>query len=135
MCAGCERQWEKNVRQAELPQPIVTTMHTNIRTHGHVCIYHTFFPPFPPQFDIQDRYFAGALDRFAQFFKSPLMKKDCIRREAEAVDGGLCVCARARVCVCVCPCVSLCVSLCVGMCVCCVCGAFACDAFLFRVRD
>ena len=29
-----------------------------------------------------------ALDRFAQFFISPLMKKDSVDREVQAVDSG-----------------------------------------------
>lgn len=32
----------------------------------------------------------SALDRFAQFFIKPLMKKDAITREREAVESGTC---------------------------------------------
>lgn len=39
-------------------------------------------------FDVQRDYFHGALDRFAQFFIHPLMKKDSVDREIEAVDSG-----------------------------------------------
>ncbi|KAL8181794.1 UNVERIFIED_CONTAM: hypothetical protein K2H54_029380 [Gekko kuhli] len=40
------------------------------------------------QFDIQKKYFKEALDRWAQFFIHPLMIKDAIHREVEAVDSG-----------------------------------------------
>ncbi|KAF7247013.1 Nardilysin [Varanus komodoensis] len=40
------------------------------------------------QFDIQKKYFKEALDRWAQFFIHPLMIKDAIDREVEAVDSG-----------------------------------------------
>ncbi|XP_007427608.1 nardilysin-like [Python bivittatus] len=39
------------------------------------------------QFDIQKKYFKEALDRWAQFFIHPLMIKDAIDREVEAVDS------------------------------------------------
>ena len=39
-------------------------------------------------FDIQKNYFYAALDRFAQFFIEPLMKKGSVDRELEAVDSG-----------------------------------------------
>ncbi|XP_053103631.1 nardilysin-like isoform X2 [Hemicordylus capensis] len=39
------------------------------------------------QFDIQKKYFKEALDRWAQFFIHPLMIKDAINREVEAVDS------------------------------------------------
>jgi len=42
------------------------------------------------QFDIQKNYFYSALDRFAQFFIEPLMKKSSVDRELEAVDSGKC---------------------------------------------
>jgi len=42
-------------------------------------------------FDIQKNYFYSALDRFAQFFIEPLMKKDSVNRELEAVDSGTCM--------------------------------------------
>ncbi|XP_060627682.2 nardilysin-like isoform X1 [Anolis sagrei] len=38
-------------------------------------------------FDIQKKYFKEALDRWAQFFIHPLMIKDAIDREVEAVDS------------------------------------------------
>ncbi|CAI5779116.1 nardilysinnardilysin-like [Podarcis lilfordi] len=38
-------------------------------------------------FDIQKKYFREALDRWAQFFIQPLMIKDAIDREVEAVDS------------------------------------------------
>ncbi|VDO05686.1 unnamed protein product [Rodentolepis nana] len=43
--------------------------------------YTTFY------FEIQRNYFKEALDRFAQFFISPLLRKDCVDRELEAVDS------------------------------------------------
>uniref|UniRef100_A0A7M4EA18 Nardilysin-like n=1 Tax=Crocodylus porosus TaxID=8502 RepID=A0A7M4EA18_CROPO len=39
------------------------------------------------QFDIQQKYFKEALDRWAQFFIHPLMVWDAIDREVEAVDS------------------------------------------------
>uniref|UniRef100_A0A8C3FCE1 Nardilysin n=1 Tax=Chrysemys picta bellii TaxID=8478 RepID=A0A8C3FCE1_CHRPI len=39
-------------------------------------------------FDIQQKYFKEALDRWAQFFIHPLMIRDAIDREVEAVDSG-----------------------------------------------
>nr|XP_033772591.1 nardilysin [Geotrypetes seraphini] len=39
------------------------------------------------QFDVQRKYFKEALDRWAQFFISPLMIRDAIDREVEAVDS------------------------------------------------
>jgi len=41
-------------------------------------------------FDIQKNYFHCALDRFAQFFIEPLMKKGSVDRELEAIDSGNC---------------------------------------------
>lgn len=40
-------------------------------------------------FEIQEKYLLSALDRFAQFFIKPLMKKDAITREREAVESGI----------------------------------------------
>ncbi|KAG2463496.1 NRDC protein, partial [Polypterus senegalus] len=39
------------------------------------------------QFDVQRKYFKEALDRWAQFFICPLMIKDAVDREVEAVDS------------------------------------------------
>ncbi|XP_062326122.1 nardilysin-like isoform X1 [Osmerus eperlanus] len=39
------------------------------------------------QFDVQRKYFREALDRWAQFFICPLMIRDAINREVEAVDS------------------------------------------------
>uniref|UniRef100_A0A8C5R6R6 Nardilysin convertase n=1 Tax=Leptobrachium leishanense TaxID=445787 RepID=A0A8C5R6R6_9ANUR len=39
------------------------------------------------QFDVQKKHFKEALDRWAQFFISPLMVSDAIDREVEAVDS------------------------------------------------
>lgn len=42
-------------------------------------------------FDIQRSSFKEALDKFANFFIAPLLKKDCVDRELEAVhSGGFC---------------------------------------------
>lgn len=38
-------------------------------------------------FDIQPQYLEGALDRFAQFFISPLLKRDGVERELKSVDS------------------------------------------------
>ncbi|KAJ7405361.1 Nardilysin [Willisornis vidua] len=40
------------------------------------------------QFDVQRKYFKEGLDRWAQFFIHPLMIRDAIDREVEAVDSG-----------------------------------------------
>ncbi|XP_071572686.1 nardilysin [Temnothorax nylanderi] len=45
------------------------------------CEHTTFY------FDIQEKHLLSALDRFAQFFIKPLMKKDAITREREAVES------------------------------------------------
>ncbi|OMJ22011.1 Insulin-degrading enzyme [Smittium culicis] len=39
-------------------------------------------------FDIAQDYLEGALDRFAQFFISPLLLPGCVERELNAVDSG-----------------------------------------------
>ena len=39
-------------------------------------------------FDIHKKYFNKALDMFANFFISPLMLKDSVDREMQAVDSG-----------------------------------------------
>ena len=39
-------------------------------------------------FDVHEAHFKEALDRFAQFFISPLMKKNAMERERNAVDSG-----------------------------------------------
>lgn len=38
-------------------------------------------------FDVQPKYFEGALDRFAQFFILPLLREDAVDREVKAVDS------------------------------------------------
>ena len=38
-------------------------------------------------FDVQPEHFDGALDRFAQFFISPLLREDAVDREVKAVDS------------------------------------------------
>lgn len=38
---------------------------------------------------MQEKHLLAALDRFAQFFIKPLMKKDAITREREAVESGM----------------------------------------------
>ncbi|XP_014879406.1 nardilysin-like isoform X1 [Poecilia latipinna] len=44
------------------------------------------------QFDVQRKSFKEALDRWAQFFICPLMIRDAINREVEAVDSGASLC-------------------------------------------
>jgi len=39
-------------------------------------------------FDVTPANFEEALDRFAQFFISPLFTADCAQREMKAVDSG-----------------------------------------------
>lgn len=51
----------------------------NACTEGDYTTFH---------FDVQRNYFKKALDRFANFFISPLLRKDCVDRELEAVDSG-----------------------------------------------
>lgn len=43
---------------------------------------HTIF-----SLDVEQKHFEGAMDRFAQFFVEPLLRKDAIDREIEAVDS------------------------------------------------
>ncbi|KAM7533020.1 hypothetical protein Aperf_G00000118882 [Anoplocephala perfoliata] len=38
-------------------------------------------------FDVQRNYFREALDKFANFFVAPLLRKSCVDRELEAVDS------------------------------------------------
>ncbi|CAL1679211.1 unnamed protein product [Lasius platythorax] len=51
---------------------------TNAKTD---CEHTTFY------FDVQEKYLLPTLDRFAQFFIKPLMKKDAITRERESVGS------------------------------------------------
>ena len=50
----------------------------NGETHGDKTIFY---------FNIQRNRFATALDIFAQFFIQPLIKKEAMKREREAVDN------------------------------------------------
>lgn len=52
-------------------------------SNAHTCGDFTLF-----YFDVQRNYFREALDRFANFFVAPLLRKDCVDRELEAVDSG-----------------------------------------------
>ncbi|XP_011631723.2 nardilysin-like [Pogonomyrmex barbatus] len=45
------------------------------------CEHTTFY------FDIQEKHLLSTLDRFAQFFIKPLMKKEAITREREAIES------------------------------------------------
>ncbi|XP_053986881.1 nardilysin-like isoform X2 [Hylaeus volcanicus] len=45
------------------------------------CEFTTFY------FEVEEKHLLSALDRFAQFFIKPLMKKDAITREREAVES------------------------------------------------
>ncbi|CAL1679208.1 unnamed protein product [Lasius platythorax] len=45
------------------------------------CEHTTFY------FDVQEKHLLPALDRFAQFFIKPLMKKDAVTRERETVEN------------------------------------------------
>lgn len=38
-------------------------------------------------FEVSEKYLGGALDRFANFFKKPLMLKECMTRERQAVES------------------------------------------------
>lgn len=40
-------------------------------------------------FEIQEKHLLAALDRFAQFFIKPLMRKDAITRERESIESGI----------------------------------------------
>ncbi|VDD81183.1 unnamed protein product [Mesocestoides corti] len=51
---------------------------TNAFTDGEFTIFY---------FDIQRRHFGPALDKFANFFVSPLLSEDCVNRELEAVHS------------------------------------------------
>lgn len=41
-------------------------------------------------FEIQEQHLDGAMDRFSQLFKAPLMLKDAMSREREAVESEFC---------------------------------------------
>lgn len=60
-----------------------TSKHGGFTNASTDCEHTTFY------FDIQEKHFLPALDRFAQFFIKPLMKKDAITREREAVESGM----------------------------------------------
>ncbi|XP_012270800.1 nardilysin isoform X2 [Orussus abietinus] len=58
-----------------------------IKKHGgsdnaYTSCEHTIY-----HFEIQEKHLFPALDRFAQFFISPLMKRDAITREREAIES------------------------------------------------
>lgn len=55
------------------------TGHSNAYTDSE----HTNF-----YFEVGADYLEGALDRFAQFFISPLFNESCTERELKAVDSG-----------------------------------------------
>jgi secreted Zn-dependent insulinase-like peptidase len=57
------------------------TGHSNAYTDSE----HTNF-----YFEVGADYLEGALDRFAQFFISPLFNESCTERELKAVDSGKC---------------------------------------------
>jgi nardilysin len=46
------------------------------------CEYTTFY------FECQDRHLSQAIDKFSQFFVSPLMKREAMTREREAIESG-----------------------------------------------
>ena len=58
-----------------------------IQKHGGFDNAHTDCENTTFYFEIQRKHFKEGLDRFSQFFISPLMKKDAMQREREAVDS------------------------------------------------
>ncbi|KAK2722863.1 hypothetical protein QYM36_003159 [Artemia franciscana] len=58
-----------------------------VTTHGGNSNAHTACEETVFVFDVLPKYFEGALDRFAQFFISPLLLKDSMERELRAVDS------------------------------------------------
>lgn len=46
----------------------------------HTCYY----------FDVKQEFLKGALNRFSQFFVSPLMKSEAMERELQSIDSGAC---------------------------------------------
>ena len=58
-----------------------------IQKHGGFDNAHTDCENTTFYFELQRKHFKEGLDRFAQFFISPLMKKDAMQREREAVDS------------------------------------------------
>ena len=58
-----------------------------IQKHGGYDNAHTDTELTTFYFEVQRRNFREALDRFAQFFVNPLMKRDAMQREREAVDS------------------------------------------------
>lgn len=58
-----------------------------VQKHGGYDNAHTDCEMTTFYFEVQRRDFVTALDKFAQFFVSPLMKKQALQREREAVDS------------------------------------------------
>lgn len=60
---------------------------TYIKTHGGSTNASTDYERTIYQFDVQPEHFEGALDRFSQFFLSPLLRENAVEREIKAVDS------------------------------------------------
>ncbi|KAK4524923.1 hypothetical protein GAYE_SCF07G2826 [Galdieria yellowstonensis] len=67
--------------------PDESEYHLYLSQHGGTCNAFTAEENTCFHFDVADQWLSGALDRFAQFFISPLLKKDVYEREVRAVDS------------------------------------------------
>lgn len=67
--------------------PEVNAYQTYINAHGGSSNAYTALDHTNYFFDIQPDYFRGAMDRFAQFFISPLLDPDYVEREKNAVHS------------------------------------------------
>lgn len=78
-----------------------TSLYLNVKTIVEYCIFSlqkkggsdnastdcevtTFY------FEIQEKHLPRAMDMFSQFFVSPLMMKEAMQREREAIESGVC---------------------------------------------
>ncbi len=58
-----------------------------IETHAGQCNAYTSYMDTNYMFEVSNDGIEGALDRFAQFFISPLFTEDCVQREMKAIDS------------------------------------------------
>lgn len=66
--------------------PLESDYKRHIETHSGTCNANTSNEYTEFSFAIENAHFESALDRLAQFFISPLLKKECAEREIEAIE-------------------------------------------------
>jgi insulysin len=59
-----------------------------LNKHNGSCNAYTYTENTNYYFEVGHEYLEPVLDRFAQFFISPLFNADCTDRELKAVDSG-----------------------------------------------